>query len=249
MATSAYHIFKFTGRLCKYIFVTCIIMLAAFAAAGRSASQPKLLLAREDTSENKPGRRVGSFITSARREMLYHPDSLHKPHTAVIRSLILPGLGQFYNRRWWKLPVIYGGLGLFGSGIIYNQKNYLKLIAVYRLKHYFYPAALTSVQNPNHALYVKYKTEYWYYQGFSDQEVADLAESWRRNRDICILGVAAIWTLNAIDAYIDAKFINTFTVDNNLTVKPVSDVLGGQLYGVNHKDSFNPGIKITFAIR
>jgi hypothetical protein len=79
--------------------------------------------------------------------------------------------------------------------------------------------------------------------------VGDLAESWRRNRDICILGIAGMWTLNAIDAYIDAKFINTFTVDNNLAVKPVSDVLGDRVYGVNHRGSFNPGIKITFAIR
>ncbi|WP_295713469.1 DUF5683 domain-containing protein [Mucilaginibacter sp.] len=233
----------------KYPLVIGFITIITFTVKAQSPYLHRLSLSSKDAFKNKNEVAPGSFGLSAGKEKKYYPDSLHKSHAAVVRSLMLPGLGQLYNHRWWKIPIVYGGLGFLGSAVIYNQKNYAQLIAVYRLKHYLYSAALTSPQNPNHALYVKYKTEYGYYQGFSDKEVGDLAESWRRNRDICTLGVAAMWAINAIDAYIDAKFINTFSIDNNLAVKPVSDVLVEQVYGVSHRGSFNPGIKITFAIR
>ncbi|MGZ3767781.1 MAG: DUF5683 domain-containing protein, partial [Mucilaginibacter sp.] len=58
------------------------------------------------------------------KEKVYHPDTLHDPHKAVMRSLMIPGWGQIYNHRWWKLPVIYGGLGLLGDVIVFNQTNY-----------------------------------------------------------------------------------------------------------------------------
>lgn len=233
----------------KCLLLAYLITILVFTVKAEPSYFHKLVISSKDTLKNEKRRTADAFRFFPEKPRRYYPDSLHKPHTAVVRSLFLPGLGQMYNRRWWKIPIIYGGFGLLGSAVVYNQKNYTQLIAVYKLKHYIYSAALTSPQNPNHALYIKYQALYSYYKGFSDHEVGDLAESWRRNRDICILGIATMWTLNAIDAYIDAKFINTFTVDNNLAVKPVSDILGGRAYSVNHVGSFNPGIKITFAIK
>jgi hypothetical protein len=226
------------GKMFRYLLFT-FSGFALFAVAAKGQA-----LTPQSLNKNSP-----SPFSPAFKEKYYHTDSLHKPHTAVIRSLILPGLGQLYNRRWWKLPIIYTGFGLLAAAAINNQKNYAQLIAVYRLKHYTYAAPLTSTQNPNHALYVKYKTEYGYYQYFNDTQVGNLAESFRRNRDISILGIAGIWVLNTIDAYIDAKFINAFSVDNNLAVKPVTDVLGRGVYATNQQNVFSPGIKITFAIR
>src|ERR1700730_5897092 len=48
-------------------------------------------------------------ITKPKKEKFHHPDSTHSPFKAVMESAFLPGLGQFYNHRWYKVPFIYTG--------------------------------------------------------------------------------------------------------------------------------------------
>src|ERR1700759_4002173 len=85
-------------------------------AAKQAGSKDTLKGNREDTLEHKEPR--------VKKEKVYHPDSTHSPHKAVIRSLIIPGWGQVYNHRWWKVPIIYGVLGSLGYGIVFNTQNY-----------------------------------------------------------------------------------------------------------------------------
>src|SRR6478672_8570236 len=48
----------------------------------------------------------------------------HSPHVAGVRSAILPGLGQIYNKKYWKLPIVYGALGIAGSIFVFNLQTY-----------------------------------------------------------------------------------------------------------------------------
>ncbi len=64
------------------------------------------------------------------KEKVYHPDSNHSPHKAVMHSLMVPGWGQVYNHRWWKVPAIYAGLGLLVDGIIFNTTYYNEFLAL-----------------------------------------------------------------------------------------------------------------------
>lgn len=50
----------------------------------------------------------------------------HSPHKATIYAMVLPGLGQVYNRQWWKLPILYGGVGATVYGISWNSRNFKK---------------------------------------------------------------------------------------------------------------------------
>jgi hypothetical protein len=193
----------------------------------------------------------GSFAPAI-KEKLYRPDSTHKPYKAVIRSLLLPGLGQMYNGRWWKPPVIYGGMGLLGSAIIFNQNNYTENLALTRLlQDRLNNNDPSSVQSNNHKLYLQYKNKYELYvkRNVTPSQTQAAFENHKRNRDLSIMGFVAVWAINVIDAYIDAKFIHSFSVDNNLTINTVSDVSGLPVYADNRMGSFNPRLKITFAMR
>ncbi|MEN0055964.1 MAG: DUF5683 domain-containing protein [Mucilaginibacter sp.] len=187
----------------------------------------------------------GSFAPPI-KEKRYHPDSTHRPHTAVMRSLFLPGLGQLYNHRWWKLPIIYGGLGLMGSAAIANQKQYNRYSALAILQRDVDPS---SPKSPHYALYKKYKTDYKYFKDLPPDRITGQANYFQRYRDLSILGVLAFWTINTLDAYIDAKFINSFSVDNNLSINPVSNAGKAPAYAASNVNGFNPGLRITFVMR
>jgi hypothetical protein len=163
-----------------------------------------------------------------------------------MRSLFLPGFGQLYNHRWWKLPIIYGGLGLLGSATIANQKQYKRYSALAILQRDGDPS---SPKSRNYALYQQYKTDYKYFKDLPPDQINNGVNYFQRFRDLSILGVLAFWTLNTLDAYIDAKFINSFSVDNNLSINPVSDVGGAPVYAAGSMGMFNPGLKITFVMR
>lgn len=102
----------------KYPLVIGFITIITFTVKAQSPYLHRLSLSSKDAFENKNEGAPGSFGLFAGKEKKYYPDSPHKSHTAVVRSLMLPGLGQLYNHRWWKIPIIYGGLGFLGSAVV-----------------------------------------------------------------------------------------------------------------------------------
>ena len=202
-----------------------------------------LRLKADSLSKNGADTTVNTtYIPKIKKEKVYHPDTNHSPRTAVIRSLIIPGWGQVYNRKYWKVPIIYGGLGLLGAVIIFNENNYklFAQLAIYR-EHGITP-------KPGD----KYYAQNLLYNSASypDEAIYDAANAYNRDRDLGIFGVFALWGINVIDAYIDAKFIHSYTVDNNLSMRITPGVINQPAYAFNSSaTSFIPGIKITFTLR
>jgi len=124
------------------------------------------------------------------------------PRKAAIRSAILPGLGQIYNGGlWWiKVPVIYGGFGALGAVYAWNQNNYKTFLreAQYRQANNFQP------QDPRYARFT--------YEG-----IVKIKDIYRRDRDLTIIGMAGLYALNIIEAYVDAKFFR-FDVSEDLSL-------------------------------
>ena len=128
-------------------------------------------------------------------------ETLHSPKKAAAMSAILPGLGQVYNKKYWKAPIIYAGLIGLGYAVKYNNDNF----QTYR-KAYVY-----RVDN-------KPETIDQYEGRYSDDNLNTLQSYFQRNRDLSIVGCAAFYVINIIDATVDAHLF-TFDVSDDLTLK------------------------------
>lgn len=165
------------------------------------------------------------------KEKVYHPDSTHSPHKAVLKSLIVPGLGQIYNKQYWKLPIVYGGFALLGYSYYVAQTNY---------KTFLHIAQLQTVGNYNaiddaHDVY-RHK----------DATVIVFKDFYHRNRDLTIIGTVAFWGIQAVDAYIAAKFQHSYTMDNDLGFKVSPTLINPPTFAYG---GFAPGLKVTFRMK
>jgi hypothetical protein len=130
-------------------------------------------------------------------------DSLiHKkqnPRTAIICSAILPGLGQIYNGKYWKVPLIYGA----GGAVVYSFQYY-------QSKYQKYREAYNEGDENKTYIIDGYKRTY--------AQLPLGRDFYRRYRDISALAVAGIYLLNIVDAMVDAYF-KDFDVSDDLTLR------------------------------
>ncbi|MDB5125481.1 MAG: hypothetical protein JWP94_3610 [Mucilaginibacter sp.] len=220
----------------KYLLVACFIM--AFALAANAQRVDTARATKADTLRKASNTASGSFAPPIKKEKEYHPDSTHSPHKAVMRSLMIPGWGQLYNRSWWWVPVIYGGMGLLTSAVIFNQHYYTEFVTLSKYRRGSLPAPTKPTD--------KYYAEYIAYTGIPDQNIYDTVDGYRRNRDLSILGLIGAWGIQTVQAYIDAKFINAYTVDNNLSMQVTPSLISQPVYAQSANSTYIPAVKITF---
>jgi hypothetical protein len=127
------------------------------------------------------------------------PVAQHPPRKATIMSACLPGLGQAYNRKYWKIPVIYAGLGTFGYFAIYTNSQYKG----FKDEYIFRTNNPTLVNN---------------YPEYSTDQLKSNVDFYRRYRDLSVILIAAVYTLNIVDANVDAHLF-TFDVSNDLSMR------------------------------
>ncbi len=173
------------------------------------------------------------------KEKVYHPDSLHSPQKAIMHSLIVPGWGQLYNHRWWKVPLIYAGLASLVYSYTTNESQYKIFLA---LAKYYEHGQIPGTKDP-------YYAQYQLYKNVGSTAIYGAEAGYRRNADLCIFGIIGVWGINVVDAYIDSKFIHSYTVDSNLSMRIAPGMLSQPAYAQNPVVSYIPGLKITFTLR
>lgn len=144
-----------------------------------------------------------NLIVESQDTVTIIPDSVfqkHSPRKAVMYSLICPGLGQVYNKKYWKIPFIYGAGGAFLYYINYNQTKYKK----------FRNAIYNEIDTQQRVVIDGYPYEY------DDLDI--VRDYYRRYRDLSIAGLAAIYLLSAIDAMVDAHFFY-YDLSDNLSMR------------------------------
>lgn len=127
----------------------------------------------------------------------------HSPTRATIYSMILPGLGQAYNRKYWKIPIIYAGFGTLAYFIKTNNDEY----QLYR-EAYAHVLSNDTVGPPVN----EYETKY------SEDALRAGRNYYRRNRDLSYILTGIWYILNVIDATVDAHLYN-WNISEDLTLR------------------------------
>ncbi len=136
----------------------------------------------------------------------------HSPKRAALRSAIVPGWGQAYNKKYWKIPIVYGALGFSGGVFVYNITQYRKLRFAFKARTL---AELPVGQGQDTSL-LKDIDEKLRIFGTGDLQV--LRNEFRRNVDYSVLVFIALWGLQVIDASVDAH-LKAFDVSPDLSLK------------------------------
>lgn len=182
-----------------------IILISMLAITPVMAQERDSALVRQDTliktAKPAPARRAPAVKSAERIELE------KMPRRAAIRSAIIPGWGQLTNRRWWKLPFVYGGL--VGIALVYdfNQTNYKTFLTEAQNREYntLHPK---DPARPTIPEYARYPTS----------GIITIKDGYRRNRDLTVLAGAAFYAVIIIDAYVDAKFFR-FDITDELAIK------------------------------
>ncbi len=122
------------------------------------------------------------------------------PARAAFYSAILPGLGQAYNKKYWKIPIVYAGLGIGMYFYLDNNKEYKRYRSAYKRRL----AGFTDDE---------------FYGTINDDGLREAQKTLSRNRELSLLVTIGLYALNIIDANVDAHLLQ-YNVDDNLSLAP-----------------------------
>jgi len=195
--------FAFTGL---HMYMIPIVMLTFFIIipGQTSAQSEESVVSRSDTT--------------------YQPT--HSPQKATLYSMVLPGLGQAYNQKYWKIPVIYTGFAVFTYFIIFNRNEYVKFRDAYDYK------TRGDTLFPINNEYLKY----------SEDQLIRGRDDYRRDLEFTYI-LAGLWyILNIVDATVDAHLFD-YDISDDLSIK-FSPAVNDPLY-IPH---FTPAVTLTYRI-
>jgi hypothetical protein len=135
---------------------------------------------------------------------------VHSPKKAAILSAVLPGLGQAYNKKYWKIPVVYAALGTCAGFFIYNREEYFQSRDAYRNK---------MDNDPSNDNLIPEK-----YRPVDPESIRRYRNGVRQYVDYSVLAFVLCWGLNVVDAAVDAH-LNSFELGEDLTmhIQPYSN--------------------------
>ncbi|HKP32169.1 MAG TPA: DUF5683 domain-containing protein [Chitinophagaceae bacterium] len=199
-----------------------IILFFFFLIPVITVAQDDSASAKKDTTMHLQGKIDTSIIK------LDTTKKKHSPRLAAIRSAIIPGWGQIYNKKIWKVPIVYTAIGIPTYMFIHNKKWYDKTKYAY---------AVASSPNPSQDSIDKVdKRLKIFVERQQATTLVNYRNELRRNMDYSILFFLLFWSLNIVDATVDAH-LRDFDVSPDLSLK-LKPVLNNNNYGV--------GLVLTF---
>ncbi len=211
---SKHYLIQEQGFIIKFLFIFLIVSVTIcnnVQAQSDTTAVPTENAVSVKTNRIRPGQKdAGPIVKSDNGKVVrvHTTDSAmrksHNPKIAAALSAVIPGAGQIYNRKWWKVPIVYAGLGASGYFIYY----YAVQTKSYQTEYRYRANGETDKLNPQYA-------------NFSDENVLALKNNYRRSMEIAIAAAAIIYALNILDATVDAHlFYFDISDDLSLSVQP-----------------------------
>ncbi len=160
------------------------------------------------------------------------------PRKAVIYSALFPGMGQVYNRKYWKLPILYGGFVGFTYAITWNNGLYRDYLGAYQ-------DIMDSNPETNdwHNLLPYGRDSDTIDQKWFTDVLQKRKDYYRYYRDLSIIGTVALYMLAMVDAYVDAQLFD-FNMSTDLSMRVAPAVLREQQSGMLAASSY--GLQLSF---
>ncbi len=199
--------------MAKYLFSIFFVLVLA-----------ENLSAQEDTVNESP---TDSMQVDLKEKGIVVNDSLLKkraginplaPSRAAFFSAVFPGMGQIYNKRYWKVPIVYGAIG---AGIYFYDRNndlYLRYREAFKRRQAGFTDDEFYDRTPDDGILPAAPD-------VSDAALEDAQERFQRDRDLSLVVTIALYVLNIVDANVDAH-LKQFNVDDDLSfeMQPYLDV-------------------------
>lgn len=195
-------------------FFTIVFFLGTLFFCERifSQSSDSLRINNPDTLIYKDGKEITVFSMKKKSSK-----------RAALFSAVLPGAGQVYNGKYWKVPLVYSALGTAAFLFQFNNKQYHKFLTGYQQR-------IDTTLN-----------ETIFSSDISTDVLLEYKNSTRRNRDLSVVVFLAVYTLNIIDATVDAE-LSDFDVSDDLSLKISPEII--PIYGKFKKNTI--GLSLCF---
>jgi len=158
-------------------------------------------ISQEDDENTTPEETTSEELVIENAETVKKPIDPLSPSRAAFYSAVLPGLGQAYNKKYWKIPIVYGALGTSIYFYLDNDKEYKRYRNAYKRR-------LAGYEDDE------------FYDRVSDDGLRRAQKTLRRNKEISLLVTIGIYALNIIDANVDAHLLQ-YNIDENLSLNPM----------------------------
>ena len=165
---------------------------------------------------------INSAIQSTDTVYTSKEQKVYNPNKALLLSAVVPGLGQIYNRQYIKLPIVYGGLGLFGYFINFNTTNYKKYKTAYRER---LDCNCDPFSNTN----------------LSANDIKIIRDRYRKQLEQSYIGLSLFYVGQVVDAYVSAH-LKDFDVSDDISMQIKPSV-------IMTPETANVGIGLTFKLK
>ena len=185
---------------CKSLFFYIILFLAAHPVAGQVKTDSLPVTNKTTAAKQSPDKKTKTDTTKKVRS---------DASKAALRSAIIPGWGQAYNKKYWKMPIVYGALAIPVATFIYNKKWYDKTRYAYNIKFYNDTSTVSDLPTDNIDPRLL---------PLSSQSLRIYRNEFRKNMDFSVLAFILLWGLNVADAAVDGH-LKSFNVNDDLSLK------------------------------
>lgn len=175
---------------------------------------------------------AGDDYTEVKRE--FNPD----PKRAVWLSALFPGLGQIYNRRYWKLPIVVGGFMGLGYATSWNNGMLDDYTRAYRDLMDSDPSTRSYMN-----LFPSTTREETLNKTWLENVLRSRKNYYRRNRDLCIICIIGVYLIAMVDAYVDAS-LSHFDISPDLSMDWAPTLIPS-----NYGRDFKPSVGLQWALR